>query len=127
MTGPDFWATLRRERAAGWGALRDAGPVVEISEADSLDVTGVDGMRVFALSRRCDVLAVLGDPEGFFVRSSRRIGHAGRKDLKITDDEGQPLWVLQKLDGQPLNKFDACMAGNLSWKPRSTGTPRRLY
>ncbi|TVS86043.1 large terminase [Mycobacterium helveticum] len=68
----------------------------------------------------------------------RHIGHAGRKDLKITDDEGQPLWMLCKLNGQQINKFDACMAGNLSWqarldaiadgaKPKGGGAPRRLY
>jgi hypothetical protein len=69
----------------------------------------------------------------------RHIGHAGRKDLKITDDEGQPLWILQKQDGQLLNKFDACMAANLSWQARldalaegarpkgKVGAPRRLY
>jgi len=46
---------------------------------------------------------------------------------------------LQKQDGQPLNKFDACMAGNLSWQARldaiaegatpkaKIGAPRRLY
>ena len=69
----------------------------------------------------------------------RHIGHAGRKDLKITDDEGQPLWILQKQDGQLMNKFDACMAANLSWQARldalaegarprgRVGAPRRLY
>lgn len=69
----------------------------------------------------------------------RHIGHAGRKDLKITDDEGQPLWILQKQDGQLLNKFDACMAACLSWQARldalaegarprgRVGAPRRLY
>jgi hypothetical protein len=69
----------------------------------------------------------------------RHIGHAGRKDLKIRDDEDVPLWVLQKQDGQLANKFDACMASVLSWeartdairegaKPRQkVGAPRRLY
>lgn len=68
----------------------------------------------------------------------RHIGHAGRNELKITDDEGQPLWTLRKLDGQDHNKFDACMAGLLSWqarldaiaagaRPRRGGMPRRLY
>jgi hypothetical protein len=69
----------------------------------------------------------------------RHIGHAGRKDLKINDDEGQPLWILQKQDGQLMNKFDACMAANLSWQARldalavgarpagRVGAPRRLY
>jgi hypothetical protein len=67
------------------------------------------------------------------------IGHAGRKDLNLVDDLGQPLWVLQKLNGQEQNKFDACMAGVLSWQARldaiaagaqpraKVGAPRRLY
>jgi hypothetical protein len=67
------------------------------------------------------------------------ISHAGRRELKITDEQGQPLWLLQKLDRLPQNKFDACMAGNLSWQarldaiaagaqPRNRfGRPRRLY
>lgn len=69
----------------------------------------------------------------------RHIGHAGRKELKIRDDEDVPLWVLQKQDGRLQNKFDACMASVLSWeartdairegaKPRQkVGAPRRLY
>ena len=68
----------------------------------------------------------------------RHIGHAGRKELKIRDDEDVPLWVLQKQDGRLQNKFDACMASVLSWeartdairegaKPRQKGAPRRLY
>jgi hypothetical protein len=67
------------------------------------------------------------------------ISHAGRRELKITDEQGQPLWLMQKLDRLPQNKFDACMAGNLSWQarldaiaagaqPRNRfGRPRRLY
>lgn len=69
----------------------------------------------------------------------RHIAHAGRKDLKIVDDQGKPLWHLGKLNGLPQNTFDACMAGNLSWQarldaiasgdqPRNRfGAPRRLY
>lgn len=69
----------------------------------------------------------------------RHIGHAGRKDLKIVDDQDKPLWILQKLHDQAQNKFDACMAGVLSWQARldaisegaqpraKVGAPRRLY
>lgn len=46
----------------------------------------------------------------------RHIGNAGRKDLRILDDEGQPLWVLQKQDGKQDLKFDYAMASVLSWK-----------
>lgn len=45
---------------------------------------------------------------------TRHIGNAGRKDLRILDDEGKPLWVLSKIELD--RKFDQAMAGMLSWK-----------
>ncbi|SDT86098.1 hypothetical protein SAMN04488548_1222 [Gordonia westfalica] len=69
----------------------------------------------------------------------RHLGNAGRKELKIVDDEGKPLDVLQKQDGRADLKFDAAMASVLSWKacldarksgarpPRPVGMPRRIY
>jgi hypothetical protein len=66
-------------------------------------------------------------------------GNAGRKDLKILDDEGKPLFVLCKQDGRDDLKFDRAMAGVLSWKAcmdaRKKGAqprpkvrmPRRIY
>lgn len=69
----------------------------------------------------------------------RHYGNAGRHDLKIYDDEGKPLWVLQKQDGRNDLKFDFAMAGVLSAKCRLDGikdgakprkrprrTPRRI-
>lgn len=67
------------------------------------------------------------------------MGHAGRRELKLLDDSGQPLWVMQKQDGRLGDKFDAAMAGMLSWTAcvdaRRDGAvsrpkvfaPRRLY
>lgn len=69
----------------------------------------------------------------------RHIGNAGRKDLKILDDAGEPLWIMQKQDGRQDLKFDYAMASVLSWKayldankagakPRpKVHAPRRLY
>lgn len=69
----------------------------------------------------------------------RHIGNAGRKDLRLKDDEGEPLWVLQKQDGKQEVKFDYAMASVLSWKAcadaRKSGArprgkhagPRRIY
>lgn len=69
----------------------------------------------------------------------RHLGNAGRRELKLMDDMGQPLWVMQKQDGRLEDKFDAAMAGCLSWvacldarregaapQPK-TWTPRRIY
>lgn len=67
------------------------------------------------------------------------LGNAGRQDLKILDDHGQPLFILCKIDGRPDLKFDRGMAGVLSWKAcmdaRKSGAkprpkarmPRRIY
>ena len=70
----------------------------------------------------------------------RHIGNAGRKDLRLLDDEGKPLWVLCKQDGKQELKFDYAMASVLSWKARMDAikagakprrragrVPRRLY
>ena len=46
----------------------------------------------------------------------RHLGNAGKKELKILDDEGKPLYVMQKQDGRLEMKFDAAMASALSWK-----------
>ncbi|MFM8155498.1 MAG: large terminase [Actinomycetes bacterium] len=46
------------------------------------------------------------------------MGNAGRKELRIKDDAGEPLCVMQKQDGRLEYKFDAAMAAALSWKAR---------
>lgn len=46
----------------------------------------------------------------------RHIGNAARSDVLLTDEDGQRLWVLEKI--HPIRKFDACMAAILSWEGR---------
>lgn len=53
------------------------------------------------------------DPHGDLIR---HLGNAGAKELRIKDDEGKPLYVMQKQDGRQEFKFDAAMAAVLSWK-----------
>lgn len=48
----------------------------------------------------------------------RHLGNAGKKELRLRDDHGEPLYVMQKQDGQIGLKFDAGMAAVLSWKAR---------
>lgn len=67
------------------------------------------------------------------------MGHAARRELTLTDDQGNFLWTLQKQDGRLGDKFDAAMAAVLSWqacidarregaqpKPKAW-LPRRIY
>jgi hypothetical protein len=62
------------------------------------------------------------------VVSARHMAAAGRKPVKVLDDEGKQLFILRKL--HPDRKFDLQMAAILSWEARllavKTGaTPRR--
>lgn len=46
----------------------------------------------------------------------RHVAAAGRKKVKLWDDEGQQLFILEKI--HPERKFDYCMAAVLSWRAR---------
>ena len=48
----------------------------------------------------------------------RHIGNAGRKNLKILDDQGSPMWITQKPDGHRELLIDASVAATLSWRAR---------
>lgn len=49
---------------------------------------------------------------------ARHISNAQKRDLKMSDDEGKPLWVMQKERHDSPNKIDCAMAGGLSWQAR---------
>lgn len=60
----------------------------------------------------------------------RHLANAGTHELRIKDDEGKPLFVMRKQDGREDLKFDAAMAGSLSWTAcldarKAGATPRR--
>lgn len=45
----------------------------------------------------------------------RHLGSAGKRELNITDDQGKPLYLMCHMDGRLADKYDAAMAGCLSW------------
>lgn len=49
---------------------------------------------------------------------TRHIGNARRKPLNVKDDQGRPMWTLQKDRPNSPAKIDAAMAGVLSWEAR---------
>ena len=68
-------------------------------------------------------------------RFEKHVGAAGRRDQNLYDDDGARLFTLDKI--HPDRKFDAAMAGCLSWrcrldalakgaKPRAPSIPRRI-
>jgi hypothetical protein len=67
--------------------------------------------RAFKEAIDTGVLTHTGDPD--YVR---HVGSAGKVETNLYDDEGKKVWILGKL--KPELKFDACMAGVLSWWAR---------
>ena len=66
---------------------------------------------------------------------ARHVGAAGRKNVNLWDDDGEQLFILEKIHRD--RKYDAAMAGCLSWrarldalakgvKPRTPSIPRRI-
>jgi hypothetical protein len=45
----------------------------------------------------------------------RHMGNTGRNELRVRDDNGDPLWVPQKQDGRMVDKIDASVALALAW------------
>ena len=91
----EWWTNRDRPMAYAIRAYRDAMTAGEVGW--SLDPVEADG-------------------EAAHETLARHIGNAGKRATKIVDDEGQPMVVLQKI--HPGRKFDAAMAGCLSWQAR---------
>lgn len=48
----------------------------------------------------------------------RHIGAAQKRFIRMVDDEGKPLWVMEKERHDSPKKIDLAMAGGLSWQAR---------
>lgn len=117
------WALLYPDRVVEWHTVRKR-PMADAVRAYSEAIDCGD-VRFAANPWRPDLV--------------RHLGNAGRRELSLMDDKGQPLWVMQKQDGRLEDKFDAAMAGCLSWSARleaqrcnarpkpKTWMPRRIY
>jgi hypothetical protein len=53
------------------------------------------------------------------VELERHIGNARRLDLPQVDEQGKPLWLIQKERPDSPHKIDLAMAGVLSWEART--------
>lgn len=70
--------------------------------------TAIDGGEVTHTARD------MSDPHSF----STHIANAQKREIKMVDDEGKPLWVMVKERHDSENKIDKAMAGGLSWQAR---------
>lgn len=49
---------------------------------------------------------------------ARHIGNAQKREIRMVDEDGTPLWVMEKERHDSPNKIDLAMAGGLSWLAR---------
>ena len=50
---------------------------------------------------------------------TQHIGNAYRRPITLKDDQGRPMWVIQKERPDSPHKMDAAMAATLSWEART--------
>jgi hypothetical protein len=69
--------------------------------------------RSYAEAIRAGEVTNDGDPN-----MADHIANAQKREIRMVDDDGQPLWVMTKERHDSLNKIDLAMAGGLSWQAR---------
>jgi Phage Terminase len=67
--------------------------------------------KAYATAMRSGEVTHAGDE-----RFTSHIGAAVKRDVRIKDDEGQPLWVIEKERRDSPFKVDFAMAGLISWQ-----------
>lgn len=116
-----YWWTEDVKIWAGskWGA----GKVVEVYTGSGNVVMAAKMARAYGQAIDSESITFIGPTAPIMLR---HVANAGRKDIKQTDEDGQPQFKLQKLDGLSQNKMDAAMAGNLSWQARLDAIAKNL-
>lgn len=68
----------------------------------------------FDTAIKTGALSHSGDPD-----LTRHIGNAHKHELNMRDEEGRPLWLIQKERRDSPHKIDLAMAAVLSWEART--------
>jgi phage terminase large subunit-like protein len=104
---PPYWETKLDEWAGRWGA-----DVVVYWWTNRWKQIGY-AIQAFDGAIRSGELTHDGSEE-----LARHIGNAVRRNLRIVDDNGVPLWAIQKERPDSIHKMDGAMAAILSWEAR---------
>ncbi|MBU6430697.1 MAG: phage terminase family protein, partial [Cyanobacteria bacterium REEB65] len=119
---PPYWETTIREWAGRYGKER----IVEFWTSSPRRIG--PAVRAFAGAIAAGEISHSGD-----LRLASHVGNAIRKPLPVSDDEGHPLWAIQKERSDSPHKIDAAMAAILSWEARTQalatgiGRPPKKY
>lgn len=105
---PPYWETV----VAAWAGLHGKETVVFFLTNRYRQMA--DAVRGFTNALVDGGLSHDGSPD-----YARHIGNAHRRPLNQRDEEGRPLWVIQKERPDSPLKIDAAAAGVLSWRART--------
>lgn len=105
---PPYWETVISQWAGRFGEKRVVAWYTNRYRAMSF------ALRAFATAITAGELKHTDDQ-----RLTRHLGNAVRRNLKIVDDQGHPLWIIQKQRADSPQKIDAAMAGVLAWEART--------
>ena len=88
--------------------------VVAFFYTDSRNLRKTASMcRTYATAIKAGEVTNSGDD-----KFARHVGAAQKRDIHQLDDDGVPLWVMEKERHDSPNKIDLAMAGGLSWQAR---------
>lgn len=116
------WTLIRLygDPAQGWdaGLARWAGKYgpkkIAMFYTDSRNTRAIGGVfRAYHSAMRAG--EVTNDGNELF---AEHIGNARKRDLHTLDEDGIPLWTIEKERRDSPKKIDAAMAGGLSWRAR---------
>ncbi|MFJ2007400.1 terminase [Streptomyces chartreusis] len=102
---PPYWEGLITRWKGRWGDKR-------VSEwwTNRLKAMAYS-LRAYQGAMQTGELTHSGDPV-----FARHVANARKKVLKMLDEQGQPLWVIEKERHQSPLSMDGCMSGCLSWE-----------
>jgi hypothetical protein len=104
---PSKWDTWLAEWAGRYGERR------VVSWSTTLYRKMAVAFKAYALAIDAGEVTHDGDP-----RFERHIANAMKMTQNFRDDDGSPLWLIQKDRPHSPNKIDAAYAGCLSWRAR---------
>lgn len=105
---PPYWETQVAEWAGKWGDKRVIAWWTNRNKQMSY------ALRSYASAQQAGEMTHDGDAV-----FARHIANARRRETRMRDEHGKPLWVIQKEHPNSPNKIDAAMAGCLSWEART--------
>lgn len=110
LCDPSWW----REQVATWQGRYNQPGQKRVEVINPLQ-KGRTAQRLLAYRRAMDEGELSHDGDA---RLQSAIGNAYREQLNSVDEEGEPLWVIQKERPASPLKIDAAAAGELSWWAR---------